>query len=266
MIETATSKSSNGDNGDPIWPFVTPLFLHLLIDMLLIPNVVDSYSGDGFDKSTIPSMTSETWWYMAALGIQTLLAVAVLLKFRKTVFSAFPFKLSWLSVFVGAIGIVLWLACCWPQWEGHFFDWMGTTFENLTGMDLFSVDRPSFDPNLIADSGIRYGFLGIRFTVLCLVVPVVEELFVRGFLVRWYQDPEFEKIPLLGMPWKFLLAASLYGVLTHPGEAIAAFLWFGLVSGLQRTTGNFWDCVVAHAVTNFLLGVYVLQTAEWHLW
>ena len=43
-------------------------------------------------------------------------------------------------------------------------------------------------------------------------------------------------------------------------------LWFGLVSWLMNKTGSLWDCVVAHAVTNLLLGIYVLIFAQWHLW
>jgi hypothetical protein len=30
-------------------------------------------------------------------------------------------------------------------------------------------------------------------------------------------------------------------------------------------TRNIWDCVVAHAVTNLLLGVYVVHWGRWHL-
>jgi hypothetical protein len=30
-------------------------------------------------------------------------------------------------------------------------------------------------------------------------------------------------------------------------------------------TKNLWDCVVAHAVTNLLLGAYVLWSGHWEL-
>jgi len=47
-------------------------------------------------------------------------------------------------------------------------------------------------------------------------------------------------------------------VLSHPGEVFAAVAWFSLVTWLMVRTRNIWDCVVAHAVTNLLLGVYVV--------
>ena len=88
----------------------------------------------------------------------------------------------------------------------------------------------------------------------------------RGWLMRWIENPDFQTVSLKQLGVGALLSASAYGVLTHPSEAIAAFMWFGLVTLLMRWTGNLWDCVVAHGVTNLLLGVYVIVYAQWHLW
>jgi membrane protease YdiL (CAAX protease family) len=38
-----------------------------------------------------------------------------------------------------------------------------------------------------------------------------------------------------------------------------------MVTWLMVKTRNIWDCVVAHAVTNLLLGVYVVATGQWQL-
>jgi hypothetical protein len=51
----------------------------------------------------------------------------------------------------------------------------------------------------------------------------------------------------------------------HPQEALAAVVWFGAVAWLMIRTKNVWDCVVAHAITNLLLGVYVVVSGEWWL-
>ena len=51
----------------------------------------------------------------------------------------------------------------------------------------------------------------------------------------------------------------------HPGELLAAFVWFSMVTWLMVRTRNIWDCVVAHAVTNLLLGIYVVTTGNWQL-
>jgi hypothetical protein len=59
---------------------------------------------------------------------------------------------------------------------------------------------------------------------------------------------------------------TVFPMLMHPGELFAAAVWFSLVTGLMVYTKNIWDCVTAHAVTNFLLGVYVVKYGAWQLW
>ena len=130
----------------------------------------------------------------------------------------------------------------------------------------FDLNRPSFNPFLIQSTSVLGLFLTVRFMALVLVVPLVEELFLRGWLVRWIQNPTWQNIGFKGLSVTALFAASIYGVAAHPLESIAAFLWFGMVTWLMVKTNNLWDCVVAHAVTNLLLGLYIIWFEQWHLW
>ena len=150
---------------------------------------------------------------------------------------------------------MLWIGVCSLELEPRLL--------KLIGLDL---SRPSFDPFTLQDKSVRVLFLALRFTLLALIVPIIEELFLRGWLVRWIENPNWENVGLTGLSFGALITASVYGVLTHPSEAIAAFLWFGLVTWLMNRTGNIWDCVVAHSVTNLLLGIYVLKFEQWQLW
>ena len=53
-------------------------------------------------------------------------------------------------------------------------------------------------------------------------------------------------------------------VLYHrPGESLAVVAWFSLVTWLMAKTRNIWDCVAAHALTNLVLGSYVLAAGHW---
>ena len=49
-----------------------------------------------------------------------------------------------------------------------------------------------------------------------------------------------------------------------PAEMFAAAVWFTLITWLMFKTKNIWDCVAAHAVTNLLLGVYVVLSGDWY--
>ena len=242
--------------------YILPFVVYSVV-MMFYPKFSESYENDSLE-TVAQVATSETWWYLGLLGIQILLAVGLIIFFRKVYLAAFPFKISPWSFVVGAIGIVMWIVLA---------D-LGIERSIATGLGLVDdLERPGFNPGTIQDTGARILFLITRFTVLVGVVPVVEELFLRGWVVKWVQEPNFgmttDKMPdisLKTLGTTALFSASIYGILTHPIEAIAAFVWFGMVTLLARKTGSIWDCIIAHAVTNGLLGVYVLWWQQWHLW
>ena len=76
---------------------------------------------------------------------------------------------------------------------------------------------------------------------------------------NWWQIP-FGDVNRLAV-----IAGIALPVLYHP-EKLSALVWFALVTWLMVKTRNFWDCVVAHAVTNLLLGIYVVSFNQWALW
>ncbi len=242
--------------------FILP-FIAFMVIARFFPNFSEwNDSADSTDSGAFAASATQqaiTFRYTMLVAVQVLVAVGLLTYFRKIYIQHFPLKLSLLSVPVGVIGVVLWIALCELHLEKSFYA--------LVGLNSLASVRPAFNPfESIADESSRTLFLVLRFSLLALLVPIVEELFVRGWLVRWVHDVNWESVNLRGLSWGALLAPSIYGVVTHPTEAIAAILWFGLVTWLMHRTGNLWDCVMAHAVTNLLLGVYVVRYSAWHLW
>ena len=121
--------------------------------------------------------------------------------------------------------------------------------------------RPAFNPleELAATPAWAWTFLAIRFFGLVVVVPVIEEFFLRGFLMRLVVDQDWWKVPFGKVNAAAVAVSIVVPVLTHqPGEFLAAAAWFGMVTWLMVRTRNPWDCVLAHAVTNLLLGIYVV--------
>jgi CAAX prenyl protease-like protein len=174
----------------------------------------------------------------------------------------FPLRISALSILVGAIGVVLWIGLCHLQLERKLLGMIG-----LEGfLDLGA--RPAYNPldQLAATPTWAYTFLGVRFLGLALVVPIIEEFFLRGMVMRfvirdaWWEVPFGQVTPLA------VVVGTAVPMLMHPGELLAAFVWFSLVTWLMIRTRNIWDCVAAHAVTNLLLGVYVVTQEQWQLW
>jgi exosortase E/protease (VPEID-CTERM system) len=98
-----------------------------------------------------------------------------------------------------------------------------------------------------------------------IVVPVVEELAFRGFLMRRLIATDFESVSWGRISWWSWGASSLAFGALHGSFWIA-----GAVAGLAygyavQRRGSLGDAVLAHAATNLLLFVYVVLTGNWSL-
>lgn len=198
--------------------------------------------------------------YVVVYSIKCLVTLGALVWFWRSWYPAFPFSITVASLLVGAVGVVVWIGLCHLDIEETVVGWFATSHETA-GV------RSQFNPfQRIPETGLRTAFLATRFFGLAVMVPIIEELFLRGFLMRYFADTQWWQVSLARMNIKALIVAPIYGVLTHPTEALAAIAWFSLVTWLVNRTGRFWDAVVAHAVTNLLLGVYVCLWSQWQLW
>jgi CAAX prenyl protease-like protein len=127
-------------------------------------------------------------------------------------------------------------------------------------------ERPAFNPYLLAPPA-RAAFLAVRLFGLVVMVPLMEELFWRSFLMRLIIDPEadFQRVPVGRVtPAAAGLTSALFAA-AHP-EWLPALLTGLAWSWLLARTGSLAACVLSHAVANLGLGLYVLATGHWELW
>jgi CAAX prenyl protease-like protein len=133
------------------------------------------------------------------------------------------------------------------------------------GVTVFHQGRQVLAEHLGPDTLSAWAFLAVRGLGPVVVVPIIEELFLRGFLMRYVIKEEFWQVPFGLLTAASAAACTVYAVATHPGEAIAAVGWFAIVSGIAAATRRPIDCILCHAATNLALGAYVLATGEWWL-
>lgn len=121
-----------------------------------------------------------------------------------------------------------------------------------------------YDP-FRAGQGSGVVLAGVRMFGAAVVVPVMEELFWRSFLLRYLIASRFETVRLGAVtPFSCLATIVLFGLEHH--------LWLaGMLAGAAYTlilyrTGRLWPCILAHGVTNLALGIHVLVTGEWRWW
>ena len=161
---------------------------------------------------------------------------------------------NWFGSVVLGVGVfAIWIApdALVPGWRSH---WL---FQNaVTGRVTTSIVPRELTPLMLV---LRTG----RATLL---VPVIEELFWRGWLPRWLQSSRFDRIPLgQYTPLAFWATAVLFAAEHGP------FWEVGLISGIaynwwMRRTRSLGDLMIAHAATNLALSLYVTATGRWGFW
>ena len=167
-----------------------------------------------------------------------------------------PLRPSYLlaSTAVGVAVFVVWVA---PDLLFHYrHHWL---FENA----LLGHSSSTLAPDLHRD----YFFLTVRVITSVLLVPVLEELFWRGWFLRWLiNSNDFQKVPLGTYQAASFWIVALLFALEH-----GSYWEVGLMAGIIYNawiirTRNLADCILAHAITNGVLAVYVLAAGQWQYW
>ena len=134
---------------------------------------------------------------------------------------------------------------------------------NLTAEWMVMGESVSFDPR--NDEQVDWFWVAVRLLGATLVVPIMEELFWRSFLMRWIDNVNFKSVNPAHVGFKaFLIVAALFA-LAH--SLWLAGLFAGVVYGLLYIRyGTLWVPILAHAVTNGILGVWIVMTGNWGFW
>ena len=116
-----------------------------------------------------------------------------------------------------------------------------------------------------AQGNMMWPLVAVRWVGAALLVPVMEELFWRSFLMRWIERVQFQTVDPQRVGLKAVVLSTFVFMLAHT-------LWLAaVVAGLAYAwlyirTGKLWVPIMAHAVTNGVLGVWVVFTGNWGFW
>ena len=180
------------------------------------------------------------------------------------------------------LGAVVWI--CWPRdlelrltdvsgsallGVAVFLLWIApeTIFSGYRNLPLFHNSIIGHVQSTLSPHAIRSPWvLFWRSLRSVLLIPVIEELFWRAWLMRWLISSDFRSVPLGRYAFAaFWTVALLFGFEHGPYWDV------GLAAGIVY---NWWmvrtkslaDCIWMHAVTNACLSVYVIATGAWTYW
>ncbi len=158
------------------------------------------------------------------------------------------------SIALGIVVFAVWIGpdLLAPAWRSHW----------LLRNALTGAVQSGLSPGLRQD-GMVIAFRLLRAVIL---VPILEELFWRAWLMRWLIRPDFLSVPLGAFSASaFWISAALFASEHGP------FWDVGLMAGIAYNwwmirTRSLGDCILAHAVTNACLSAYVLVAQRWEYW
>ncbi len=109
--------------------------------------------------------------------------------------------------------------------------------------------------------------VALRFARLVLVVPALEEVFWRGFLLRYLVREDFTSVPFGTFAPLAFAVVTIGFMLEHSRPDWPAALATGAIYNLLAIrTKSLPACIAAHALTNLLLGIYIMRTGQWGFW
>ena len=158
------------------------------------------------------------------------------------------------STAIGVAVFAIWVGpdLLWPGYRSH---WL---FQNsITG---------SLDSSIGAGMRTEFSVLFFRTMRAVIIVPIVEELFWRGWMMRWLVSSQFQKLPLgVYTASSFWITALLFASEHGPYWEV------GLIAGIAYNwwmirTKSLGDLIYAHAITNGCLCAFVLLTGRWEYW
>jgi uncharacterized protein len=186
---------------------------------------------------------SAYWFYLA----KTIVGAWLIFEMRPFV-SEMRWAISWEAAVIGLSVFVIWV-----KLDGHY--------PKLFHSPSTGNPATAFGPN----SALPSFFNAVHIAGMTLVVPPLEEVFYRSFVYRYIVSPNFIAVPLNRFqPLSFCVTVLLFGFAHNewlPGILCgAAYQW------LVLRKNRLGDAMTAHAITNLLLGIYIVRYGAWQLW
>jgi hypothetical protein len=187
--------------------------------------------------------SSAYWFYFA----KTIAGAWLVWEMRPFV-SEMRWAISWEAVLVGILIFAMWVG-------------IDPFYRHLMKGGATGNPNEQFGAN----SALAWFFIAVHILGMTFVVPPLEEVFYRSFLYRYIANQNFLSMPLNKFfPFPFFATAIVFGF-SH-NEWLAGILCGAAYQWLVLRKNRLGDAMTAHAITNFLLGVWIVRYHGWHFW
>ncbi len=222
---------------DPVIARAAPFLLFIVL-LMLAPTLPPSVNVDGF-------AVSATWIVLVRGAIIALVLLWFWRGYGELRRPGRTHPVHWLLGVGAGVGVfALWIAL---------------------DQDWAVLSRsPGFAP-VLPGGGIDWLQATARIAGFALVVPVMEELFWRSLVLRWIEKHDFLSVAPREVGWRAFAITTVLFAIEHE-RWLAGALAGAVYNWLYMRSGNLWVPIIAHAVTNGVLGLWVLYTGRWEFW
>jgi CAAX prenyl protease-like protein len=209
------------------------------------------------------------WWRQDpaqfVYPIQVLATGFLLIRYWRNYTFNWSWKWGIIGAIFGAIGIGFWLL---PTTLYDYWHLTGKTEGVLKWLGV-AGRKEGFDPGIFKNPAAYWTSLILRFLRAAVIVALVEEIFWRGFLMRFVMDWEgnYWKQPFGRAHWKsYAIVTGLFIFAHAPVDYAGALIYGSLTYLLCVWSKNLGACVIMHAVANLLMGIYAMAYGKYGLW
>lgn len=235
---------------------VLPLVLFMLINSALPLLEVDNKMLPWWRHSP------EHWLY----PLQTMVVGGTLLYFWRS-YEFKPMRGFGFATVLGVVGIALWLL---PSLMYEQLTEQGMMIPAMGKWIGLAAREEGFTPEVFEGQiWAQWHTLGWRFLRMVVVVPFIEEVFWRGFLMRFLQSDgeDFRRVPFGKHDWRtFAIVTGCFMLIHQPEDWMGALMFGSLMYWLAVRYKSLAACVWMHVVANLALGIYVVLTRQWGFW
>lgn len=241
------------------WAHISPFLVFMGI--LVILDVTKALIGWNHPSAPWWRQDPAHWIY----PLQCIFSLVFLFYYRNCYSWNYSLRWSIYAIFYGIIGITLWITPVWihthfPTWvEAHpWMQWLGCSHRS-----------GGFNP-FIFDSQLATSLtLGCRIFRAVIVVSLIEEIFWRGFLMRFAAryHGNYWSLPIGHHSWVCCIVVTLSFALVHSSADRFVATIYGLITYLLCIQSkSMGACIVMHATANAILCAYILKTGQYGLW
>jgi hypothetical protein len=186
-------------------------------------------------------------WYYWAYAFKTLVGAWLIWEMRPFVAEMKP-AISWEAIVVGLLVFIMWVGIddFYPKFTHD--DTIHSPFKDLSN-----------------NHGLAWFMAVFHIAGMTIVVPPLEEVFYRSFLYRYFVRTDFQNLPLSRFHGLSFFVTSAIFASTHV-QWLAGLLCGFAYQWLVIRKNRLGDAIFAHALTNLMLGVYIVWKGAWKFW